>query len=53
MYTTTLNEIKIYQNELFRQAENYRLVKLTENKESSISRFISNIGKTIDQLLSL
>jgi hypothetical protein len=53
MYTTTLNEFKTQQDELFRQAENYRLMKSIESKKTSISKFIGNIGKVIDQLISL
>ena len=53
MYTTNLNEFNTQRDELLRQAENYRLMKSIENKNSSISTLISNIGKVFAQLISL
>ena len=52
MYTATISEFKIKQDEMFRQAENYRLIKSIEKTSSPVFRFVSTVGKAIDQLLS-
>ena len=45
MFTANLVELKTRQNELIRQAENYRLVKSFEGANSLISRLFVGIGK--------
>ncbi len=52
MYTANLVELKTRQNELIRQAENYRLVRSLEGTDSKVSRFVSTVGSIFIQLLS-
>jgi hypothetical protein len=52
MFRANLIELKTRQNELIRQAENYRLVKSFEKTHSPVSRFVSNVGSLFIQLLS-
>lgn len=47
MFTANLVELKTRQNELTRQAENYRLVKSVEQTNSLFSRFVIVIGKVM------
>jgi hypothetical protein len=57
MFTTNLAESKTRQNELQRQAENYRLVKSFEGTNSLASRFVTAVGRVMvisgQQLLTL
>ncbi len=48
MFTANLDEFKIQQNELIRQAETYRLAKLAAGSNDLISRIINLLGKLID-----
>ena len=48
MFTANLDEFKIQQNELIRQAEAYRLAKLAAGSNDLISRIINLLGKLID-----
>ncbi len=52
MFTANLADHKIRHEELIRQAENYRLIKSIEKTSSPVFRFVSTVGKVIDQLLS-
>lgn len=52
MFRANLVEFKTRQNELQRQADNYRLVKSFEKTHSKVSRFISTVGSIFIQLLS-
>ena len=45
MFTANLVELKTRQNELIRQAENYRLTKSFESANYMISRLFVGIGK--------
>lgn len=47
MFTTSLAEHKIKQNELHQQAENYRLVKSFEQPNPLLSRFVNVVGKLL------
>jgi len=49
MFTANLDEIKIRQNELIRQADAYRLAKLATGSNDLISRIINLLGKLIGQ----
>ena len=49
MFTTNLDEFKIRQNELIRQADAYRLAKLATGSNDLISRIINLLGKLIGQ----
>ncbi len=57
MFTANLVELKTRQNELTRQAENYRLVKSVEQTNSLISWLFNGIGRMMvisgQQLLTL
>ncbi len=53
MITANLVEFKTRQDELQRQAENYRLVKSFERTNSPISSFVSTVSSLLVQLLSL
>ena len=57
MFTVNLVEFKTRQNELIRQAENYRLAKSFEDSNSLISRLFVGIGRMMvisgQQLLTL
>ena len=53
MITANLVEFKTRQDELQRQAENYRLMNSFERTNSPISSFVSTIGSLLVQLLSL
>ena len=50
MYTATLDEYKTKQDELFRQAEKYRLIQTIDKTNSPISRLINTLRITINQL---
>ncbi len=52
MFTANLIEFKTRQNELIRQAENYRLMKSFEKTPSPFSRFVSTVGSVLFQVLS-
>ena len=49
MFTANLDDFKIRQNELIRQAEAYRLAKLAAGSNDLISRIINLLGKLIGQ----
>ena len=49
MYTINLAEINTKQNELHRQAENYRLVKSLEKPNPVFSRIVNALGKLLIQ----
>jgi len=57
MFTANLAEHKIKQDELLKQAENYRLVKLAEGPNTIFSNIANLIGKLMvnsgKQLLTL
>ena len=53
MITANIVEFKTKQDELHRQAENYRLVKSFEGTNSSLSSFVSTVGSLLVQLFSL
>ena len=53
MYTATLEEYKTKQDELFRQAEKYRLIQTIDKTNSPVSRLINTLRMTINHLLSL
>jgi hypothetical protein len=57
MFTVNLVEFKTRQNELIKQAENYRLAKSFEGANSLISRLFVGIGRMMvisgQQLLTL
>jgi len=50
MYTATLDEYKTKQDELFRQAEKYRLIQTIDKTNSPVSRLINTLRITINQL---
>ena len=52
MITANLIEFKTRQNELHRQAENYRLARSIEQAQSSVSRFMRTVGIVFTQLFS-
>ena len=52
MITANLVEFKTRQNELYRQAENYRLVKSVEGIQSPFSKIVSILGSILSQLFS-
>jgi len=43
MYTATINDFRIKQNEMLRQAENFRLIRAAHKLHSSASRLFSEI----------
>ena len=49
MFTTNLAEYKIKQNELYSQAENYRLVRSLEKNNLVVSRIANAIGRNLIQ----
>jgi hypothetical protein len=49
MFTAILEEHKIKQNELLRQADNYRLVKSLDRDNALVSRVTNMIGKNLIQ----
>ncbi|MFV1949124.1 MAG: hypothetical protein ACC633_04220 [Anaerolineales bacterium] len=49
MFTTSLAEYKIKQNELHNQAEKYRLVKSLEKPNPVFSRIVNALGKLLIQ----
>ena len=49
MFTTNLDEFKIRQNELIRQADAYRLAKLAAGSNDLISRITNLLGKLTGQ----
>ena len=49
MFTANLDEFKIRQNELIRQANAYRLAKLATGSNDLISRITNLLGKLIGQ----
>ena len=57
MFTANLEDYKIKQNEMIRQAEAYRLVKLAAGPSNLISRAVYALGKFMSlsgqQLLTL
>ena len=50
MYTATLDEYKTKQDELFRQAEKYRLIQTIDKTNTPVSRLINTLRITINQL---
>ena len=52
MYTTTINDFRIKQDEMLRQAENYRLIQAAQKFNSPASRLLSSLKFTISQLFS-
>ena len=49
MFTANLDDFKIRQNELIRQAKTYRLAKLTAGSNDLISIISNLLGKLIGQ----
>ena len=52
MITITMNDFKIKQDEYLRQAENYRLVKLSELNRNSGSKSLNAVITWIVQLIT-
>ena len=53
MYTATIDDFKIKQDEMFRQAENYRLIQAAQKANSPASRALKSLRIAINQLFSL
>ena len=52
MYTTTINDFRIKQDEMLRQAENFRLIRAAQKHHSPASRLLSALKIAINQLFS-
>jgi hypothetical protein len=53
MYTATINDFRIKQDEMLRQAENYRLIQAAQKTCSPASRALKSLRIAINQLFSL
>ena len=52
MVTVTMNEFRIKQDEMFRQAENYRLIRAAQMNHSSATRVINILRIAISSIFS-
>ncbi len=52
MYTTTMNGFRIKQDEMLRQAENFRLIRAAQKRPFPASRLLSDLKIAINQLFS-
>jgi hypothetical protein len=53
MYTATINDFRIKQDEMLRQAENYRLIQVAQKTYSPVSRALNTLRIAINQLFSI
>ena len=52
MYTATINDYRIKQDEMLRQAENFRLIQAAQKLHSSASRLLSDDQTAVFSLSS-
>ena len=53
MYTATIDDFKIKQDEMLRQTKNFRLIRTAQKGHSPTFRAISSLRIAINQLFSL
>ena len=52
MYTATINDFRIKQDEMLRQAENFRLIRAAQKLNSPNSRLLNALKIALNQLFS-
>lgn len=52
MYTATINDFRIKQDEMLRQAENFRLIRAAQKLHSPAIRLLSALKTAFNQLFS-